>query len=136
MDVLTGVVTPGRRVAVIGAGGIGFDVADFLTHDYAAHNSAPNFDSVNDDTVSVLAPKIDKVVSIYFDFFRFAPGSLLLGSAIVSNSIVMSDDIIFFNIQVVVNNFLHTWGIDENITAPGGLLKNAVEENVPREVSV
>jgi hypothetical protein len=24
----------GQRVAIIGAGGIGFDVADFLTHDH------------------------------------------------------------------------------------------------------
>ncbi len=31
-DVLNGSVTPGRRVAVIGAGGIGVDVAHWLTH--------------------------------------------------------------------------------------------------------
>ncbi len=31
-DLLTGRAKPGRRVAVIGAGGIGFDVAEFLTH--------------------------------------------------------------------------------------------------------
>ena len=31
-DVITGQVTPGRRVAVIGAGGIGFDIAELLTH--------------------------------------------------------------------------------------------------------
>ncbi len=34
-DVLSGAVVPGRRVAVIGAGGIGVDVAHFLTHDPA-----------------------------------------------------------------------------------------------------
>jgi len=34
-DVLDGKVNPGRRVAVIGAGGIGFDVSTFLTHDIA-----------------------------------------------------------------------------------------------------
>jgi 2,4-dienoyl-CoA reductase (NADPH2) len=33
IDVLTGAVTPGRRVAVIGAGGIGFDVTEFLIGD-------------------------------------------------------------------------------------------------------
>ena len=33
LDVLEGRVEVGRRVAVIGAGGIGFDVTDFLTHD-------------------------------------------------------------------------------------------------------
>jgi 2,4-dienoyl-CoA reductase (NADPH2) len=32
-DVLTGRVVPGRRVAVVGAGGIGVDVSHFLTHD-------------------------------------------------------------------------------------------------------
>ena len=32
-DVLAGQVVPGRRVAVIGAGGIGVDVAHWLTHD-------------------------------------------------------------------------------------------------------
>jgi 2,4-dienoyl-CoA reductase (NADPH2) len=31
-DVITGASRPGERVAVIGAGGIGFDVSEFLTH--------------------------------------------------------------------------------------------------------
>jgi 2,4-dienoyl-CoA reductase (NADPH2) len=34
-DVLSGRVVPGKRVAVIGAGGIGVDVSTFLTHDPA-----------------------------------------------------------------------------------------------------
>src|SRR5690554_768382 len=33
LDVLEGRVVPGGRVAIIGAGGIGFDVAEFLVHD-------------------------------------------------------------------------------------------------------
>ena len=33
LDVLQGRVVPGRRVAIIGAGGIGYDVAEFLVHD-------------------------------------------------------------------------------------------------------
>ncbi|MBP0624715.1 FAD-dependent oxidoreductase [Cupriavidus consociatus] len=33
IDVLSGKVTPGQRVAIIGAGGIGFDVAEFLLGD-------------------------------------------------------------------------------------------------------
>ena len=33
IDILTGRVTAGARVAVVGAGGIGFDVAEFLTHE-------------------------------------------------------------------------------------------------------
>ncbi len=32
LDVLQGRVAPGRRVAIVGAGGIGFDVAEFLSH--------------------------------------------------------------------------------------------------------
>ncbi|SDW60374.1 NADPH-dependent 2,4-dienoyl-CoA reductase [Lysobacter enzymogenes] len=33
LDVLQGRVVPGARVAIVGAGGIGFDVAEFLVHD-------------------------------------------------------------------------------------------------------
>ncbi|MBB1059697.1 NADPH-dependent 2,4-dienoyl-CoA reductase [Marilutibacter spongiae] len=33
LDVLTGRVVPGRRVAIIGAGGIGFDVAEYLVQE-------------------------------------------------------------------------------------------------------
>ena len=33
VDVLSGKVEVGQRVAIVGAGGIGFDVADYLTHD-------------------------------------------------------------------------------------------------------
>ena len=33
LDVLSGRRTPGRRVAIIGAGGIGFDIAEFLVHE-------------------------------------------------------------------------------------------------------
>ncbi|MCC5999876.1 MAG: NADPH-dependent 2,4-dienoyl-CoA reductase [Pararhodobacter sp.] len=32
-DVLTGRIVPGARVAIVGAGGIGFDVAEFLVHE-------------------------------------------------------------------------------------------------------
>jgi 2,4-dienoyl-CoA reductase (NADPH2) len=32
LDVLTGRVIPGRQVAIVGAGGIGFDVAEYLVH--------------------------------------------------------------------------------------------------------
>lgn len=35
LDVLKGKVTPGKRAAIIGAGGIGFDVGEFLLHDPA-----------------------------------------------------------------------------------------------------
>ena len=39
VDVLKGGAEVGKRVAIIGAGGIGFDVADFLTHP-VRHSSA------------------------------------------------------------------------------------------------
>jgi 2,4-dienoyl-CoA reductase (NADPH2) len=38
-DVITGAVTLGPRVAVIGAGGIGFDVSEFLTHPAGDHDT-------------------------------------------------------------------------------------------------
>lgn len=38
-DVLEGRCTPGRRVAIIGAGGIGFDLAELLTHEELPGNS-------------------------------------------------------------------------------------------------
>jgi 2,4-dienoyl-CoA reductase (NADPH2) len=38
--VLEGLVVPGRRVAVVGAGGIGFDVAEFLSHSAAGDPTA------------------------------------------------------------------------------------------------
>jgi 2,4-dienoyl-CoA reductase (NADPH2) len=42
-DVLSGAVTPGERVAILGAGGIGFDVAAFLTGDSEEALDAPTF---------------------------------------------------------------------------------------------
>lgn len=41
VDVIRGNVVVGKRVAIIGAGGIGFDVAEFLTHE--PHESAQQF---------------------------------------------------------------------------------------------
>ena len=40
LDVLTGKVIPGKHVAIVGAGGIGFDVAEFLVH----HGTSPALD--------------------------------------------------------------------------------------------
>jgi len=40
LDVLSGKVVPGAKVAIIGAGGIGFDVAEFLVH----HGDSPSLD--------------------------------------------------------------------------------------------
>jgi 2,4-dienoyl-CoA reductase (NADPH2) len=42
VDVLAGGKAVGRRVAVVGAGGIGFDVAEFLVHDHAGSASGPD----------------------------------------------------------------------------------------------
>jgi len=38
IDVLKGTVTVGKRVALIGAGGIGFDIAEYLAHDHSAES--------------------------------------------------------------------------------------------------
>ncbi len=42
-DVLTGKVSPGPAVAIVGAGGIGFDVATFLTHSADTLPPVPSF---------------------------------------------------------------------------------------------
>lgn len=39
IDVLTKRVVPGKKVAIIGAGGIGFDVAEFLSHEEEEHDA-------------------------------------------------------------------------------------------------
>ncbi|PKM15457.1 MAG: NADPH-dependent 2,4-dienoyl-CoA reductase [Gammaproteobacteria bacterium HGW-Gammaproteobacteria-2] len=41
LDVLSGKVTPGQRVAIIGAGGIGFDLGEYLVH----HGESPTLDT-------------------------------------------------------------------------------------------
>ncbi|MGJ7901916.1 FAD-dependent oxidoreductase [Lysobacter sp. 1R34A] len=41
LDVLKGQVVPGKRVAIIGAGGIGFDVAEYLVHEGASVSLDP-----------------------------------------------------------------------------------------------
>lgn len=41
VDVLSGRAVPGRRVALIGAGGIGFDVAEYLVQDGASPSTDP-----------------------------------------------------------------------------------------------
>ncbi|HET9670470.1 MAG TPA: NADPH-dependent 2,4-dienoyl-CoA reductase [Casimicrobiaceae bacterium] len=42
-DIVRGTRAAGKRVAIIGAGGIGFDVAEFLTHPGPAHEDAKTF---------------------------------------------------------------------------------------------
>jgi 2,4-dienoyl-CoA reductase (NADPH2) len=41
LDVLSGRVVPGGKVAIIGAGGIGFDVAEFLVHRHEPGENGP-----------------------------------------------------------------------------------------------
>ncbi|MGH8077956.1 MAG: FAD-dependent oxidoreductase, partial [Lysobacter sp.] len=46
LDVLMGRVVPGRQVAIIGAGGIGFDVAEFLVHEARSDDAGmPHLDA-------------------------------------------------------------------------------------------
>ncbi|WP_375257591.1 FAD-dependent oxidoreductase [Citreimonas sp.] len=60
-DVLRGRVTPGRRVAVVGAGGIGFDVSEFLVTDESPTESLPDWmrewGVTDPETRSGLAPE-------------------------------------------------------------------------------
>ncbi|WP_332825500.1 FAD-dependent oxidoreductase, partial [Ramlibacter sp.] len=51
-DLLSGRRQAGRRVAVIGAGGIGFDVAEYLLHEVAGGGSPP---AATDDVTAFLA---------------------------------------------------------------------------------
>lgn len=44
IDVLTGRVVPGERVAIIGAGGIGFDVAEYLVHNHTEQSPIQEID--------------------------------------------------------------------------------------------
>lgn len=44
IDAIMGIKIPGKRVAVIGAGGIGFDVAEWLTHDSQLPESEQYYD--------------------------------------------------------------------------------------------
>jgi 2,4-dienoyl-CoA reductase (NADPH2) len=45
IDVITGRVQAGKRVALIGAGGIGFDVAEYLCHDSSGPDSSQSFET-------------------------------------------------------------------------------------------
>jgi 2,4-dienoyl-CoA reductase (NADPH2) len=62
VDVLTGAVEPGARVAIIGAGGIGFDVAEYLVGDAdegvrpAAFLAAWNVDEAGGEPGGLLGP--------------------------------------------------------------------------------
>lgn len=62
-DVLRGTAKVGRRVAVIGAGGIGFDVSDFLTHYPYSDN-----ETIHDHP---LPPKVDEVSVMPLVVFLF-----------------------------------------------------------------
>ena len=81
IDILTGKVVAGRRVAIVGAGGIGFDVADYLSH--AHHESSPRVSSPTDNGKSILSPTVDKAAVDTFlqtwgiDSDIRAPGGLL-----------------------------------------------------------
>jgi 2,4-dienoyl-CoA reductase (NADPH2) len=61
VEVLSGGAAVGNSVAVIGAGGIGFDVSDFLTHTHEAHGSGSSSDALpSDPTTTPNVPYVDK----------------------------------------------------------------------------
>ncbi|HLS84223.1 MAG TPA: NADPH-dependent 2,4-dienoyl-CoA reductase [Arenimonas sp.] len=55
LDVLRGRVVPGRKVAIVGAGGIGFDVAEFLVHE----GPSPSLDTARWQAEWGVAPDSD-----------------------------------------------------------------------------
>ena len=85
IDILTRKVIAGKRVAVVGAGGIGFDVADFLTHD-DTHGSSSIVQKLEDHGKSVLSTSVDKnSVGTFLKTWGIdsnvnSPGGLLLES--------------------------------------------------------
>ena len=80
IDVLKGNAEVGKRVAIIGAGGIGYDVADFLTHDHASHPA------VHPGTK--LSGKVDKEV-VTCNVYLFDLNVYLLIDANVFSCVVM-----------------------------------------------
>ena len=52
IDILKGKVTAGDRVCIVGAGGIGFDVAEYLTHVGPVGGKIVNKDAVDNEKVS------------------------------------------------------------------------------------
>ncbi len=58
LDVLTGRVVPGARVAIIGAGGIGFDVAEYLVH-YPVVDSSRFANDPFHSVEETLSPSLD-----------------------------------------------------------------------------
>jgi 2,4-dienoyl-CoA reductase (NADPH2) len=73
-DILSGRVQAGERVAIVGAGGIGFDVAEYLVGDHAESRDAERFlrgwgvdvaiDSAGGLTAPVVAPPPSRAVTI------------------------------------------------------------------------
>eukprot|EP00607_Mallomonas_marina_P003214 CAMPEP_0182425926 /NCGR_PEP_ID=MMETSP1167-20130531/12408_1 /TAXON_ID=2988 /ORGANISM="Mallomonas Sp, Strain CCMP3275" /LENGTH=706 /DNA_ID=CAMNT_0024607011 /DNA_START=204 /DNA_END=2324 /DNA_ORIENTATION=- len=79
IDVLKNNIPVGKRVAIIGAGGIGFDVADFLTHSSSHLQSE-----------GALEERVD---------------------------------------ERSVSEFMKTWGVDQHMMKPGGLLSVSHEKH-------
>jgi 2,4-dienoyl-CoA reductase (NADPH2) len=77
---LEGRVAPGRRVAVIGAGGIGVDVADFLTHDADAegYHAVWGVD-LTLEAPGALKPPVQRQSAREVTLFQRKPGKLGAG---------------------------------------------------------
>ena len=109
VDVLTRAKPVGERVAVIGAGGIGFDVGEFLAHRADTRPPPmppmPAADGTAADAGPDAAPVVDPVVDA------------LLGGAAASTPRTWPDQ----------SAFMRQWGIDPENSRRGGLLQAAAD---------
>ncbi len=150
-DVLTGKMTPGRRVAVIGAGGIGFDTAEFLLsggggeyanrEDYAKeYGLADNADvSGGFQPDAAMAPKIQreifllqrsegrlgKTLSITTDWIkrtRFAKSGVQMRSGVDYRRI---DD---KGLHITVNGIDETLVVDTVVICAGQIAETSLEK--------
>lgn len=81
VQVLRDKVKVGHRVAIIGAGGIGFDVAEYLLHNHDDQNS--NHYPTEDDHSHVPANNVN--VSSFFDYWGIDPHNNVRGGLLSSS---------------------------------------------------
>ena len=106
IDVLTRRAAVGQSVAVVGAGGIGFDVAEFLAHNADSlppRTNAAVSDSAASDAGSASAGGVTAGRKAYLD---------LLGGAVEATP----------RTELTQEGFLNEWGIDGSNEKRGGLM--------------
>jgi len=113
-------------VAIIGAGGIGFDVADFLTHPHTSTETTErrrpgppeHLNEVGWGGSSAIILVLKSKVRTYS---TQSPISILRCEySVLTVSLAYPT-----TTQDITNQFLKTWGIDPTISHPGGLLPSS-----------